>query len=521
MLTDYIKETWGHLLRNTLDVALDPKVSGGMRTYLYIPPGEDPARINLAIAQRRKSTEHQGGIEVKVLPENLEVTEDHGILYLPNSYVVPGGRFNEMYGWDSYWIVLGLLYDGYTDLARGMVENLFYQIENYGGKILNANRTYYLSRSQPPMLGPMIMSVLPYLTGDDRQSFLARGAAAISLEYEKFWKVERFNAELGLFHYGNIDQGALGLCPEVAFGERDAQGMGHYEKIASYLRELPPEDTLRQRYYDEANNTLTPEAMAGDRAMRESGFDASMHLGYYGLETLDYSPVCLNSLLYVQCQLLAHMYKALGKSDRSHYYQNEAQALQSHIQKYMWNADAKLFFDFYHRENRLSTFPYLGAAYPLWAGIATKEQAQQFRDNLALFETPYGIKGTPKVTGCQWDAPFMWAPLVYFAVAGLQTYGFTEDARRIGQNFVDTVNRVYEDEKANFEKYNADTGGHRTEGIVDVGYAENVVGFGWTNGAALAILDWLRAGDATAVVTQKVPVHIGVPLWEALKQAAA
>ena len=518
MLTDYIKETWGRLLRNTLDVALDPKVSGGMRTFLYIPPSEDPARINLAIAERRKSTEHQGAIEVKVLPDNLEVLNDHGILYLPNDYIVPGGRFNEMYGWDSYWIILGLLHDGLPNLARGMVENCFYMVEQYGGKILNANRTYYLSRSQPPMLGPMMMAVLGYLAGEERAAFLARGAAAIAKEYEGFWKTERFNPELGLFHYGNIEQGALGLCPEVAFGERDEKGMGQYEKIASYLRDLPPNDPIRHRFFDEEQNTLTPEAIAGDRAMRESGFDASMHMGFYGMETLDYSPACLNSLLYVQCQLLAHMYKALGKSDRSHYFQNEAQTLSAHIRKYMWDEASGLFLNFYHRENRATDFPYVTCVYPLWAGIATPEQAKRFRDNLGQFETPFGLKGTDRVTGCQWDAPFMWAPLVYFTVAGLQNYGFTADARRIAQAFVDTVNRVYDEEKAIFDKYNADTGGHRTEGIVDVGYSENVLGFGWTNGTVLTMLDWLQATDAAK---KQVPVRIGTPLWEGLAQAAA
>ena len=81
-----------------------------------------------------------------------------GLLYLENKYVVPGGRFNEMYGWDSYFIILGLLRDGRIDLARGMVENFFFEIEHYG-TILNANRAYYLTRSQPPFLTSMIMAV--------------------------------------------------------------------------------------------------------------------------------------------------------------------------------------------------------------------------------------------------------------------------------------------------------------------------------------------------------------------------
>jgi alpha,alpha-trehalase len=495
MLEDYIKESWSRLLRNSLDVALDPKVSGGRRSYLYIPPGEDPARINRMIVERRQMKDNTGAIEVKPLPEDFIVTANHGIMYLPYDYIVPGGRFNEMYGWDSYWIVLGLLQDGLPKLARGMVENCIYQIKNYGGKILNANRTYYLSRSQPPVLGQMALAVLPTVKTDERADFVQRVADAMALEYDGFWKVQRYDKPWGLFHYGNIEQGSLGLSPETSFGERDENGVSHYDKIAAHLRELPPEDILRQRFVDPVTGGLSLEAIAGDRAMRESGFDASMHMGYYGLETMDFHPVCLNTLLYMQCESLAEMYTEVHDRGRAQYFHHEASELRAHILEHMWNEEAGLFLNFNHRDNRPSGFPYLTCVYPLWAGIATKQQAQRFRENLAQFETPYGLVGTKQQTGCQWDGPFMWAPLVYAAVAGLRRYGFNKDARRIGQKFVDTVSRVNEASSANFEKYNADTGGVHTDGIIEVGYAENVVGFGWTNGTVLALQKWLQKAE--------------------------
>ena len=105
-----------------------------------------------------------------------------GLLYLPNSYVVPGGRFNEMYGWDSYFIVLGLLHDGKTALAKGMVDNFLYEIRNYG-RILNANRTYYLTRSQPPFLTEMVLAVF-VATKDE--AWLAQALPAI-LDTHRFW----------------------------------------------------------------------------------------------------------------------------------------------------------------------------------------------------------------------------------------------------------------------------------------------------------------------------------------------
>jgi alpha,alpha-trehalase len=457
-----------------------------------VPPGEDPAAINLLVSERRKVTENLGAIEVRVLPEDLIVTEDHGILYLPNDYIVPGGRFNEMYAWDSYWIILGLMQDGFYAVARGIVENFIYEINNYGGKILNANRTYYLTRSQPPMLAQMAMAVLPSLKEKDRTDFLVRVVSALKIEYEGFWKKYRFDEEYGLFHYGNRDQAAFGLCPEVAFGERDEQGLSHYDKITGYLKDLPPSAPLRLRFYDEVTHSLTPEGIAGDRAMRESGFDASMHMGYYGLQTMDYRPACLNSLLYVQHQLLEHMCIELGDIASAKYFQSEAKELAANIQKYLWNETRGLFCNYNRYEEKHADFIYLTCVYPLWAGVATQEQAQKFVDQLNFFETDFGIKGTNQQTGCQWDAPFMWAPLVYFTASGLHRYGFSEDAKRIAGKFIDTVRRVNDGTGANFEKYNADTGDITTGRLIDVGYSENVVGFGWTNGAVIMLQNWLK-----------------------------
>jgi alpha,alpha-trehalase len=349
------------------------------------------------------------------------------------------------------------------------------------------------------------MAVLPVVPEVEKNDFLRRVAAAAAREYDSFWKAQRYDRQWGLFHYGHIDQGALGLCPETSFGERDENGLSHYDKIAAYLRDLPPTDILRQRFIDQETGDLSPEAIAGDRAMRESGFDASMHMGYYGLQTMDFHPVCLNTLLYVQCQLLSEMYGALGDRARVQYFRHEASELHAHIHSKMWNEDAGLFLNFNHRDNRQSEFVYLTCAYPLWAGIATPQQAAFFRDRLPLFETDYGIRGTDRQTGCQWDAPFMWAPLVYFTVAGLHRYGYVEEARRIARKFLDTAARVNAATGANFEKYNADTGGIRTEGIIEVGYSENVVGFGWTNGTIVTLLNWLHSDSADATPALMIP----------------
>jgi alpha,alpha-trehalase len=483
------------LLRNTLEVAFDPKVSSGVRTFLYLPPEEDAHEINLKVGERNKINNNTVSVEIKIIPNDMIVTNDHGILYLPHNYVVPGGRFNEMYAWDSYWIILGLLKDHHTEIARGIVENFIYQIKYYGGKCLNANRTYYLTRSQLPMLALMVMAVLPTFNKEERTDFLQRATDALAQEYEGFWKRSRYDEKNELFHYGNKDQGALGLCPEVAFGERDDKGLSHYDRIITHLRGSAVDDPTRLRFYDTETNSLSLEGIAGDRAMRESGFDASMHMGYYGLQTIDYDPVCLNSLLYMQCHLIEKMYKKLDQEKQAKYYHNEAKKLKSSIQKKLWNEEKGLFYNFNSYESHLSDFTFLTCVYPLWARVATVEQAQRFRDNLHIFETPFGLKTTDIQTGCQWDAPFMWAPLIYLTVKGLENYGYLEDAQRIARKFIDTVDRVHSTTNANFEKYNAETGDCQTEGIIDVGYTENVVGFGWTNGAVRMLQSWLETQD--------------------------
>ena len=119
---------------------------------------------------------HMGDVSVSEIPVE-------GLLYLPNRYVVPGGRFNEMYGWDSYFIILGLVEDGHTGLAKGMVENFFFEIENYGA-ILNANRTYFFTRSQPPFLTSMIREVYEHPAGKPLpKAWLARAYSYAQRDY--------------------------------------------------------------------------------------------------------------------------------------------------------------------------------------------------------------------------------------------------------------------------------------------------------------------------------------------------
>src|SRR5579883_3580486 len=161
-ILQYIDQTWKVLRRSNRTLAtaaVDPKFQPEPdgRWPVYIPRSEDLQKVE----QELRAEVPEAGmktIALRQLPENINQITEQGLLYLPKPYVVPGGRFNEMYGWDSYFIQRGLLRDGLDTLARDMAENFLYEIRNYGA-ILNANRTYYLTRSQPPFLTEMVLGV--------------------------------------------------------------------------------------------------------------------------------------------------------------------------------------------------------------------------------------------------------------------------------------------------------------------------------------------------------------------------
>jgi alpha,alpha-trehalase len=213
----YIHTTWDVLSRSMTDChsLVDVKVTSNPVLYL---PAELPAPESVA------GLAASCGVKVVALPRRVgrigdlmpEEVVAPGLLYLPNKYVVPGGRFNEMYGWDSYFIVLGLVADHREELARGMVENFFFEIEHYGA-VLNANRTYFLTRSQPPFLTSMMRAVYEdpasFATKAEARAWLEKGYALAAKDYETWTRAEHKAGTTGLARY--YDYGA-GPVPEMA-----------------------------------------------------------------------------------------------------------------------------------------------------------------------------------------------------------------------------------------------------------------------------------------------------------------
>ena len=488
----YIKNGWTTLSRSTRDLAKaapDPKFAraAGQPWPVYLPPEEDRARVEAEL-KKTMTAEDLARIELRVLPAGRAMPADPGLLYLPRPYVVPGGRFNEMYGWDSYFIQVGLLADGETDRARDMVENFLYEIEHYG-TILNANRTYYMTRSQPPFLTEMILGVYEK-TGD--KEWLRRTRPAVE-KYYKFWTTEpHLVPETGLSRYYDLGDGP---AAEVLSDEKDAQGRTHYDRIREYYRDHPEAakgDYDVDRYYDRANDRLTDLFYKGDRSMRESGFDPSNRFGLFNVDIIHYAPVCLNTLLFRMETEAARIEETVGNAAGAAEWRRRAAARHAAVDKYLWDAPSGLYLDYNFETKTRRKYEFATTFYPLWAGLASKAQAARVRLNLKLFEAPGGLLTSTRVTGNQWDAPFGWAPLQMIPADGLRRYGFGADADRVSRKFLELVTKEFEEHGTIKEKYDVQRRESDVEAGIKFGYAANQIGFGWTNAAYLDLLAGLE-----------------------------
>ena len=490
----YIKKTWTTLRRSARDLpaaAKDPKLHlpPGSRWPVYIPATEDKARIEAALKAELGERE-LATIALRPLPANPGELSEHGLLYLPHPYVVPGGRFNEMYGWDSYFILLGLLRDDEVAAARDMVDNFLYEIEHYG-TILNANRTYYLTRSQPPFLTRMLLGVFAR-TGD--RAWLKAAVAPAERHY-RFWTSEpHLVPTTGLSRYYDFGEGP---APEVLSDERDAQGRTHYDRVREFYKTHAITDYDAARFYDAKSERLTPLFYKGDRSMRESGFDPSNRFGPMSADITDYVPVCLNALLYRMERDLGEIGQILGDVEGAKRWQARAEERRERMERLLWDEEEGLYLDFNFARSARRKYPFATTFYPLWVGAAPATRAARVARSLARFEARGGLLTSTSTSGSQWDAPFGWAPLQLIAVDGLRRYGHEQDASRIARKWVALVTREFERSGTIVEKYDVVRGASDVAGDIRFGYAENQVGFGWTNGVYLELLAGLQALPAS------------------------
>jgi len=511
-ILSYISTAWDTLTRSMTNCEsfVDPKIK--VAPVLYLPAGfPEPPAVQKLTADCNVRVEHLP-IEIHRLGEiDTSKIQPHGLLYLENKYVVPGGRFNEMYGWDSYFIVRGLLRSGRVELARGMVDNFFFEIEHYGA-MLNANRTYYLTRSQPPFLSSMFVDVYRATPRDKPDiPWLERAYADLNKDYEMWTRDPHLAGETGLSRYYDFGDGppAEAVQDESGFYRKVAQYFFlHPAEAGDYVVETKPGTgqavagmpyslqvcdvplTMARPECEKARQfKLSADYYKGDRSMRESGFDVSFRFGPFGAATHHYAPVCLNSLLYKTEKDLEQISLWLGHGDEAKKWNKRAEERKKLITHYLWNDDQGLFFDFNFQTKRISSYRYATMFYPLWAGLATSEQAKAVVGNLKTFEQPGGLPMSTQEVGTQWDLPYGWGNIEMVAIDGLRRYGYNADADRISYEFLSTVAENFRRDGNIREKYNVVS--RSSEAHVELGYEMNVVGFGWTNAAFLELLHGL------------------------------
>jgi len=510
-IREYIAAGWDSLTRSLTEckTIVDSKLAAA--SVFYIPADfEVPAAVEQLQKQCNVQARHLPAVIHRLGEADPGKIDPAGLLYLPNKYVVPGGRFNEMYGWDSYFIIRGLVRDNRIDLARGMVENFFFEIEHYGA-VLNANRTYYLTRSQPPFLTSMILAVYEAqkAAGHEDRAWLEKAYGYATRDYSLWTREPHLAGSTGLSRYYDFGNGPApeSLKDETGhLGQVTAYFLSHPGVGRSYLVQKSSEGdspvvpgpqfgvqvcetTVAMARSDCAGAgsvTLSGDYYKGDRAMRESGYDISFRFGPFGAATHHYAPVCLNSLLYKTEQDLALMSDLLDRKQEAADWRTRASERKERIQTYLWDAKRGLYFDYDFEKQLQSSYEYVTTFLPLWAGIATPEQAQAIMKNLAVFEKPGGLVMSPQESGGQWDYPYAWAPNQLLADEGIRRYGYKEEADRVSYEFLSTVAENFRRDGTIREKYNAVTRSSETQ--VVAGYHMNIVGFGWTNGVFLALL---------------------------------
>ena len=374
-------------------------------------------------------------------------------LALPEPYVVPGGRFREIYYWDSYFTMLGLAADGRHDLVRAMLHNFESLVERYG-HIPNGTRTYYLSRSQPPFLA-LMMELVPTTDAAEKR----RRLTLLKAEYA-YW----------------MDGGSAVALP-------DGSRLNRY---------WDDRDSPRDESFAEDMDTAVrsgrpaPQVWRNLRAGAASGWDFTSRWladpqDLASIHTTDILPVDLNCLLWRLETAIA----GLSDGRDAAVFGDKAAQRAAAIRRHMWRVEEGRFADYDWRNGRPT--PVLSAAtlYPLFTGLATAEEAEAVaatvRDRLLATG---GLRTTTLTTGQQWDAPNGWAPLQWIAVVGLERYGQNDLARDIARRWLVTAARTFTETGKMHEKYDV-------EHIAPGGGGEYPVqdGFGWTNGVVAALME--------------------------------
>lgn len=388
------------------------------------------------------------------------------VLALPRRHVVPGGRFRELYYWDSYFTMLGLVRSDRQDLVEDMIAVFGSLIDRYG-HIPNGTRSYYLSRSHPP-----VFYLMAALSRDASADARAQRLRWMRAEHD-FWMA-----------------GEEGLAPD---GEhRRVVRLADGALLNRYWddRAAPRDESWREdiELAQRAPDRDAPELWRDIRAAAESGWDfSSRWLGDgKSLETIRTTrllPIDLNALLFGLERAIAEEAKALGDDVVAAEFARRAEARREAIDRHLWNPDAGIFADYDLDLGRVSDQSTAAQGFALFTGVASAERVPAVANAMTGLLRAGGLLTTGDTTDQQWDAPNGWAPLHWVAIEGLRAYGQTELADMIAQRWLAMVASHYEATGQLLEKYDVEQ--RRAGGGGEYG---TEIGFGWTNGVTLALM---------------------------------
>jgi alpha,alpha-trehalase len=426
-------------------------------------PGDAATPAGVKSSNERASiTQHIDSLWDQLTRSTKTALRYSSLLSLPEPYVVPGGRFREMYYWDSYFTMLGLVESGRQDLAEHMVRNFAYLIDTYG-HVPNGTRSYYLSRSQPPFFYAMAGLLSP----EDPAASYARYLPELRREHA-FWMQGEAGLKRGSAHRRVValpDGAVLNRWWDDADTPRDESYREDTELAHSSARSAP------QLYRDL-------------RAAAESGWDFGSRWFADGrtlatINTTEIIPIDLNSLLFGLEQAIKDGCARAKDTACVSEFTHRAAARREAVNRYLWDAAEGVYRDYGWVKR--AQVPRISAAtvYPLFVAMADKPQAAAVaravsRDLLKAG----GVVTTPLVTGQQWDAPNGWPPLQWMSVSGLRQYSILPLAETIACRWMIAVNRVYGENGKLVEKYDVVATGRPGGG----GEYPNQDGFGWTNG---------------------------------------
>jgi len=389
------------------------------------------------------------------------------LLSLPRTYVVPGGRFDEIYYWDSYFTMRGLERSGRHDLVRAMLANFAWLVERFG-HVPNGNRTYYLSRSQPPFLARMVDLVAER----DGESVYLEYLGALEHEYA-FWM-------------NGADTLAPGEAHRRVVRLRDGSFLNRYWDDL----ETPRDEAYREDVETARRSGRAPsEVYRNLRAAAESGWDFSTRWLASGsaletIRTTELIPPDLNSLLYSLELSIARGCKSAGRSDCTQSMEQRADLRKAAMGRHLWNQDVGAFTDYEWRTGKKLRAITAATLYPLFVNASTPEQAVAVARVVRTRLLRAGGLATTEVrSGQQWDKPNGWAPLQWIAVQGLRNYGYDSLASTIAKRWMNTNVQLYRQTSRLFEKYDVE----RTS-LGRGGEYSTQIGFGWTNGVLEELL---------------------------------